>query len=399
MQPPMQQQQQQQAQPLVQQPMQRSVQQPMQQPVPQTQPSIVQQQQQPQPALFDKAALLQSAQQQFLQRQFGDSSQDPALSRRVAAWPQQQQARCDMQQPQVRTDQGGPPNHVWQQLQQQAGYSQQQQQPQTQVQDPSQQKQRQYDGASESDSLLDLQLRLQQQLLEKHPRLQHNRPLDMDESAEQAKQKQLLRQQQRSLRLQQQQLRQQQLQLRLQQQQLRKLQAQQLGTVAKCQKDAQQDNDKDDVTEEKAGDDDEALTPETCNQETSLMICNIPCRITQRQLAAVVNSLGFEGKYNFLYAPRARGGSSPCIGYSFINFNSCEDVPGFIRAFTGYQFEGTVSKKRCIVKKARIQGLVGNTDQFPASKLRRKCWNTRTTSDCVQDAADAELVAADDGST
>mmetsp|Transcript_43301 Transcript_43301/g.116165 ORF Transcript_43301/g.116165 Transcript_43301/m.116165 type:complete len:129 (-) Transcript_43301:79-465(-) len=109
------------------------------------------------------------------------------------------------------------------------------------------------------------------------------------------------------------------------------------------------------------------------------MICNIPCRITQRQLAAAVDSIGFAGKYDFLYAPRARGGSSPSIGYSFINMKCIEDVPVFVEAMTGYTFEGTFSKKKCMVKRARIQGLEGNADQFPSNRLRRNRWNTPLT--------------------
>lgn len=102
-------------------------------------------------------------------------------------------------------------------------------------------------------------------------------------------------------------------------------------------------------------------------RSTSLMICNIPCRTTQKQLAAAVDSLGFAGKYDFLYIPRARGGSSPSIGYGFVNLFSPEDVHSFTSAITGYKFEGSQSAKRCVVKPARLH---------PAARSgsRKNCW-------------------------
>lgn len=115
--------------------------------------------------------------------------------------------------------------------------------------------------------------------------------------------------------------------------------------------------------------------PEDPAGATSFMICNIPCRISQRQVVAAVDALGFAGKYDCIYTPRARGGSSPSIGYAFINLLSPEDGQAFINAMTGYQFEGTYSAKRCAVKPARIQGLGGAGEHLPNNRLRRNCWN------------------------
>jgi len=134
----------------------------------------------------------------------------------------------------------------------------------------------------------------------------------------------------------------------------------------------------------------EPLSPEENLDLTSLMICNIPCRITQKQLAAAVDALGFSGKYDFLYAPRARGGSSPSIGYSFINMKSIDDVAPFIATMTGYTFEGTCSKKSCVVKRARIQGLNSHKDQFPVNRLRRNRWNSPLTNAASAAAAAPE---------
>jgi len=114
---------------------------------------------------------------------------------------------------------------------------------------------------------------------------------------------------------------------------------------------------------------------EDLEDSTSLMICNIPCRVTQRQLVATVEALGFKDKYDYLYIPRAHGGSSSSIGYGFINMLDEKDVPNFIQAITGYRFEGTYSMKRCEVRRARIQGLMQNAEQFPTSRQKRSRWN------------------------
>jgi len=116
-------------------------------------------------------------------------------------------------------------------------------------------------------------------------------------------------------------------------------------------------------------------TDQDLESSTSLMICNIPCRVTQRQLVATVEALGFKDKYDYLYIPRAHGGSSSSIGYGFINMLDEKDVLEFIAAITGYRFEGTYSLKRCEVRRARIQGLMQNAEQFPTSRQKRSRWN------------------------
>lgn len=109
-------------------------------------------------------------------------------------------------------------------------------------------------------------------------------------------------------------------------------------------------------------------------ETTSYMICHIPCRISRKQLAAAVDSLGFAGKYHSIYTPRARGGSSPSLGYAFINLLSAKDGPAFIRAMTGYHFEGACSTKRCAVQPARIQS-AADAAYLPTSCSRRNCWS------------------------
>jgi hypothetical protein len=99
----------------------------------------------------------------------------------------------------------------------------------------------------------------------------------------------------------------------------------------------------------------------------TVMVCNIPCRITQQQLADVVDGMGFADKYDFLYLPtggRSSTVGSSNLGYGFINFMDPNDCDPFMRSFTNYQFQGTSSTKVCTVRPAHIQGLENNILRF-----------------------------------
>jgi len=100
---------------------------------------------------------------------------------------------------------------------------------------------------------------------------------------------------------------------------------------------------------------------------TTLMVQNIPCRITQEQLVDVIVDLGFGDKYDFLYLPTCSRSSMTGrsnLGYGFINFSQPETAEAFGRVFTNYLFEGTRSKKVSTVKPAHIQGLANNIHHF-----------------------------------
>jgi len=99
----------------------------------------------------------------------------------------------------------------------------------------------------------------------------------------------------------------------------------------------------------------------------TLIICIIPCRITQHQLVEVINVMGFNAKYDFLYLPtggRSSTVGSSNLGYGFINFTDPSDADPFTQCFTNYQFEGTSSTKVCTVRPAHIQGLENNILHF-----------------------------------
>lgn len=105
----------------------------------------------------------------------------------------------------------------------------------------------------------------------------------------------------------------------------------------------------------------------------TLMICNIPCRITQQQLVDVINGMGFRGTYDFLYLPtggRSSSVGSSNLGYGFINFMDPATADPFTQAFTHYQFEGTSSTKVCNVRPAHIQGLENNIHHFDRTSAK-----------------------------
>jgi hypothetical protein len=101
------------------------------------------------------------------------------------------------------------------------------------------------------------------------------------------------------------------------------------------------------------------------SEATTVMLCNIPCRVKLEEIIEAVRSLGFEGTYDLLHAPGPKRRhrhliSKTNIGYAFINFVSPEYARDFMKVFTGFCFEGRQSDKVGVAKLARIQGFLNN---------------------------------------
>lgn len=92
---------------------------------------------------------------------------------------------------------------------------------------------------------------------------------------------------------------------------------------------------------------------------TTVMLCNIPCRVGRTNIVSALEDCGFADKYDFIHLPKGksrryrRHGN---IGYGFINFANLEDAEGFAEAFEDFQFPGLRSTKKCTVKLAHLQG-------------------------------------------
>jgi len=101
------------------------------------------------------------------------------------------------------------------------------------------------------------------------------------------------------------------------------------------------------------------------SEMTTVMLCNIPCRVTLEEIIHAVRSLGFDDTYDLLHAPGPKRrhrylASTTNIGYAFINFVKPEDAQNFMKAFEGFCFEGRHSEKVGMAKFGRVQGFHNN---------------------------------------
>jgi hypothetical protein len=102
--------------------------------------------------------------------------------------------------------------------------------------------------------------------------------------------------------------------------------------------------------------------------KTTVMLRNIPNKYTQRMLLDQLNSMGYEGKYDFFYLPidfRNRCN----VGYAFINFLSNSTAKLFKNHLDGYRLTGFNSQKICEVSYARVQGLDANVLHYRNSPV------------------------------
>jgi len=98
----------------------------------------------------------------------------------------------------------------------------------------------------------------------------------------------------------------------------------------------------------------EEKSPDSNEPVTSLMLCNLPCRLTQQHLINIIQQLGFSGKYDCIHFPASKGSAN--LGYVFVNFITPEDTARFTAAFRSYRFAEFQSKKLPEVRPARVQG-------------------------------------------
>mmetsp|Transcript_74065 Transcript_74065/g.128506 ORF Transcript_74065/g.128506 Transcript_74065/m.128506 type:complete len:216 (+) Transcript_74065:114-761(+) len=104
---------------------------------------------------------------------------------------------------------------------------------------------------------------------------------------------------------------------------------------------------------------------------TTLMMCNIPCRLNLGALIDLIDSHGFAGTYDFLHLP-CRGRNRSNLGYAFINFLISDFATQFSSKFDGVPFStlfAVNTEKTIEIRPARLQGFTNN---ITALSRRRK---------------------------
>ncbi|CAE7943405.1 NLP2 [Symbiodinium necroappetens] len=109
---------------------------------------------------------------------------------------------------------------------------------------------------------------------------------------------------------------------------------------------------------------------------TTVMLRNLPNNYTRAMLLAMLDSEGFEGKYNFLYLP-IDFQSRACLGYAFVNLVDPSYVAQFWAKFSGYSKWVLPSKKVCGVSwSGPHQGLEAHVERYrnsPVARTRQQC--------------------------
>jgi len=98
--------------------------------------------------------------------------------------------------------------------------------------------------------------------------------------------------------------------------------------------------------------------------DTTMMICDIPCRQTASQVVQAIDECGFKDTYDLVYVPPQRGCHKAKhflnMGYAFVNFKEPKDATSFGDVFHNFSFANSFSKKLSYTKRAHCQGLEAN---------------------------------------
>lgn len=102
---------------------------------------------------------------------------------------------------------------------------------------------------------------------------------------------------------------------------------------------------------------------------TTVMLRNLPNNYTRDMLLELIDSLGFCGKYDFLYLP-IDFQTQACLGYAFVNLVDSAIVPAFWRAFDGFSNWSLPSRKVCYISwSGPHQGLEAHIDRYRNSPV------------------------------
>lgn len=104
---------------------------------------------------------------------------------------------------------------------------------------------------------------------------------------------------------------------------------------------------------------------------TTMMLRNVPKRLSQADLVAELNASGFMHAFDFCYLPR-HFESSENRGYAFVNFVTPTNALKFQRAWQNREFRVVGCAPMLIsVSHADVQGLQANVKKWCGPRLRR----------------------------
>merc|ERR1719330_44211 len=99
------------------------------------------------------------------------------------------------------------------------------------------------------------------------------------------------------------------------------------------------------------------------DDQTTLMIRNVPNCYTQEDLLSELEDLGFDGKFDFAYLPMDKC-SKASVGYAFVNFVTSSLAASFMEGSRGHRFTRRGKNKEMVVSAAHLQGLVANIEHY-----------------------------------
>jgi hypothetical protein len=101
----------------------------------------------------------------------------------------------------------------------------------------------------------------------------------------------------------------------------------------------------------------------------TVMMKNLPNKVTQQLLLSVVNEAGFSHAYDFLHLP-IDPDTMANRGYAFLNFVNTEWALKFHAHFEGKQFSNFNSSKIISVVPAAVQGYKANHEYYSSVRVR-----------------------------
>jgi len=115
----------------------------------------------------------------------------------------------------------------------------------------------------------------------------------------------------------------------------------------------------------------ETEQPTNWGSEATVMMRNIPKKLTQHALLHEINSKGFSDTYDFVYLPMDQG-SRGNRGYCFINFTDAAYAAAFKSCYEGRQLSQYSSRKFIVILPAVLQGLEANRAHFSAAHMSQQ---------------------------